>query len=131
MRNSMLLPAALLGLAGCVPVQVPAGSQVSGVNVSSAQAGSLSPTVTTTYQTPVTYAAPTYAAPTYVSPSYVSPSYVSPSYVTPTYVTPAPSVTYVTPAPTTTTYVAAVPTTTQWVMPTVSAAPDASLQSDH
>jgi hypothetical protein len=116
MRNSMLLPAALLGLAGCVPVQVPAGSQVSGVYVSSAQAGSLSPTVTTTYQTPVTYAAPTY---------------VSPSYVSPTYVTPAPSVTYVTPAPTTTTYVAAVPTTTQWVMPTVSAAPDASLQSDH
>ena len=124
MRNSMLLPAALLGLAGCVPVQVPAGSQVSGVYVSPAPAGSLSPTVTTTYQTPVTY-----AAPTYVAPSYVTPSYVTPSYVTPTYVTPAPSVTYV--APATTTYVASVPTTTQWVMPTVSAATDASLQSDH
>ena len=126
MRNSMLLPAALLGLAGCVPVQVPAGSQVSGVYVSPAPAGSLSPTVTTTYQTPVTY-----AAPTYVAPSYVTPSYVTPTYVTPTYVTPAPSVTYVTPAQTTTSYVASVPTTTQWVMPTVSAATDASLQSDH
>ena len=124
MRNSMLLPAALLGLAGCVPVQVPAGSQVSGVYVSPAPAGSLSPTVTTTYQTPVTY-----AAPTYVAPSYVTPSYVTPTYVTPTYVTPAPSVTYV--APATTTYVASVPTTTEWVMPTVSAATDASLQSDH
>ena len=119
MRNSMLLPAAFLGLAGCVPVQVPAGSQVTGMYVSPAPAGSLSPTVTTTYQTPVTYAAPT----------YVAPSYVTPSYVTPTYVTPAPSVTYV--APATTTYVASVPTTTQWVMPTVSAATDASLQSDH
>jgi hypothetical protein len=119
MRNSMLLPAALLGLAGCVPVQVPAGSQVSGVYVSPAPAGSLSPTVTTTYQTPVTYAAPT----------YVAPSYVTPSYVTPTYVTPAPSVTYL--APATTTYIASAPTTTQWVMPTVSAATDASLQSDH
>jgi len=119
MRNSMLLPAALLGLAGCVPVQVPAGSQVSGVYVSPAPAGSLSPTVTTTYQTPVTYAAPT----------YVAPSYVTPSYVTPTYVTPAPSVTYV--APATTTYIASAPTTTEWVMPTVSAATDASLQSDH
>jgi hypothetical protein len=129
MRNSMLLPAALLGLAGCVPVQVPAGSQVSGVYVSPAPAGSLSPTVTTTYQTPVTYAAPTYVAPSYVTPSYVTPSYVSPTYVTPTYVTPAPSVTYV--APATTTYVASVPTTTEWVMPTVSAATDASLQSDH
>jgi hypothetical protein len=111
MRNSMLLPAALLGLAGCVPVQVPAGSQVSGVYVSPAPAGSLTPTVTTTYQTPVTYAAPTYVAPTYVAP--------------------APSVTYVTPAQTTTTYVASVPTTTQWVMPTVSAATEASQQSDH
>ena len=111
MRNSMLLPAALLGLAGCVPVQVPAGSQVTGMYVSPAPAGSLSPTVTTTYQTPVTYAAPTYVAPTYVAP--------------------APSVTYVTPAQTTTTYVASVPTTTQWVMPTVSAATEASQQSDH
>jgi len=106
MRNSMLLPAALLGLAGCVPVQVPAGSQVSQVYVSPAPAGSLSPTVTTTYQTPVTYVAPTYVAP-------------------------APSVTYVTPAQTTTSYVASVPTTTQWVMPTVSAATEASQQSDH
>jgi hypothetical protein len=79
--------------------------------VSPAPAGSLSPTVTTTYQTPVTYAAPTYGAPTYVAP--------------------APSVTYVTPAQTTTTYVASVPTTTQWVMPTVSAATEASQQSDH
>jgi hypothetical protein len=111
MRNSMLLPAAFLGLAGCVPVQVPAGSQVTGMYVSPAPAGSLSPTVTTTYQTPVTYAAPTYVAPTYVAP--------------------APSVTYVTPAQTTTTYVASVPTTTQWVMPTVSAATEASQQSDH
>jgi hypothetical protein len=116
MRNSMLLPAALLGLAGCVPVQVPAGSQVSGVYVSPAPAGSLSPTVTTTYQTPVTYAAPTYVTPTYVAPTYVAPG---------------PSVTYVTPAQTTTTYVASVPTTTQWVMPTVSAGTDASQQSDH
>ncbi len=124
MRNSMLLPAALLGLAGCVPVQVPAGSQVSQVYVSPAQGGSLSPTVTTTYQTPVTY-----AAPTYVTPTYVAPSYVAPTYGAPTYVSPAPSVTYVT--PTTTTYVASVPTTTQWVMPTVSAATEASLQSDH
>jgi hypothetical protein len=111
MRNSMLLPAAFLGLAGCVPVQVPAGSQVTGMYVSPAPAGSLSPTVTTTYQTPVTYAAPTYGAPTYVAP--------------------APSVTYVTPAQTTTTYVASVPTTTEWVMPTVSAATEASQQSDH
>jgi hypothetical protein len=111
MRNSMLLPAAFLGLAGCVPVQVPAGSQVTGMYVSPAPAGSLSPTVTTTYQTPVTYAAPTYVAPTYVAP--------------------APSVTYVTPAQTTTTYVASVPTTTQWVMPTVSAATEASQQSAH
>ena len=120
MRKSMWLPAALLGLAGCVPVQVPAGSQVSQVYVSPAPTGSFSPTVTTTYQTPVTYA-PTYVAPTYVAPSYVAPSYVAP----------APSVTYVTPAPTTTTYVASVPTATEWVMPTVSAATDASLQSDH
>ena len=116
MRNSMLLPAAFLGLAGCVPVQVPAGSQVSSVYVSPAPAGSLSPTVTTTYQTPVTYVAPTYVAPTYVAPTYVAP---------------APSVTYVTPAQTTTSYVASVPTTTQWVMPTVSAATEASQQSDH
>jgi hypothetical protein len=121
MRNSMLLPAAFLGLAGCVPVQVPAGSQVTGMYVSPAPAGSLSPTVTTTYQTPVTYAAPTYVAPTYVAPTYVAPTYVAP----------APSVTYVTPAQTTTTYVASVPTTTQWVMPTVSAATEASQQSDH
>jgi hypothetical protein len=101
MRTSMLLPAALLGLAGCVPVQVPAGSQVTSMYVSPAPAGSLSPAVTTTYQMPVTYVAP------------------------------APSVAYVTPAETTTMYVATVPTTTQWVMPTVSAATDASQQSDH
>lgn len=103
MRNSMLLPAALLGLAGCVPVQVPAGSQVSQVYISPAQPGSLSPTVTTTYQMPVTYVAPTY-------------------------VPPAPSVAYVTPSQTTTTYVASVPTTTQWVMPVVSAS---TSESDH
>jgi len=101
MRNSMLLPVALLGLAGCVPVQVPAGAQVTGMYVSSAPAGSLSPTVSTTYVTPVPYVAP------------------------------APSVTYVTPSQTTTTYVTSVPTTTQYVMPVVSAATDVSQQSQH
>jgi hypothetical protein len=101
MRNSMLLPAALLGLAGCVPVQVPAGSQVTGMYVSPAQPGSLSPTVTTTYQTPVPYVAP---AP---SVTYVMP--------------PQTTTTYVAPVPTTTTYVTSVPTTTQYVMPEISA----------
>jgi hypothetical protein len=59
--------------------------------ISPAPPGSLSPTVTTTYQMPVTYVAP------------------------------APSVTYATPSQSTTTYVATVPTTTQYVMPVISA----------
>jgi len=106
MRYSMLLPAALLGLAGCaVPVQVPAGSQVTAASISPAPAGSLSPTVSTTYVTPI--------------------------YVTPTYVTPAPSVTYVTPAQTTTTYVTPVPTTTQYVVPAVVGAENPAPAAQH
>jgi hypothetical protein len=95
MRYSLLLPVAFLGLAGCVPVQVPAGSQVTGAYVSPAPAGSVSPVMTTTYATPAQYVAP------------------------------PPTVTYVGPggATTTTTYQTSVPTTTQYVMPVVNAAP--------
>jgi hypothetical protein len=120
MRNSMLLPVALLGLAGCaVPVDVPAGSQVTAASISPAPAGSLTPTVSASYVAPAT----TYVTPatTYVTPS--STTYVTPSttYVAPStgYVTSAPTTTYVTPAQTTTTYVATVPNTTQYVVPAV------------
>jgi hypothetical protein len=120
MRKSMLLPAALLGLAGCaVPVQVPAGSQVTAASISPAPAGSLSPAVSATYVTPAT---------TYVTPSttYVAPAttYVTPST---TYVTPS-TTTYVAPTQTTTTYVGAVPTTTQYVVPAVLGAGNPSQQ---
>jgi hypothetical protein len=128
MRNSMLLPVALLGLAGCaVPVQVPPGSQVTAVSVSPAPAGSLSPTVSTSYVAPAT---------TYVTPTatYVTPatSYVTSTPST-TYVAPAQTTTtYVAPAQTTTTYVATVPNTTQYVVPAIVGAdnPDASAQHE-
>jgi hypothetical protein len=114
MRKSMLLPVALLGLAGCaVPVQVPAGSQVTAASISPAPVGSLSPTVTATYATPTT---------TYVTPST---TYVTPST---TYVTSGPATTYVAPAQTTTTYVATVPTTTQYVVPAIIGAGNPSQQ---
>jgi hypothetical protein len=128
MRKFMLLPAALLGLGGCaVPVQVPAGSQVTAASISPAPAGSLSPTVSASYVAPAT---------TYVTPgtTYVTPSatYVTPStaYVTPggSYVTSTPATTYVAPAQTTTTYMATVPTTTQYVVPAIVGADNPSQQ---
>jgi hypothetical protein len=126
MRNSMLLPVALLGLAGCaVPVQVPAGSQVTAASVSPAPVGSLTPTVSASYVAPAT----TYVTPatTYVTPSttYVTPSttYVAPAA---SYQTSTPATTYVVPAQTTTTYVATVPTTTQYVVPAIVGADNPS-----
>ena len=72
MRKSILLPAALLGLAGCaVPVQVPAGSQVTAASISPAPAGSLSPTMTATYVTPATT---TYVATVPTTTQYVVPA---------------------------------------------------------
>lgn len=125
MRNSMLLlPAALLGLAGCaVPVQVPAGSQVTAASISPAPVGSLSPTVSAAYATPAT----TYVTPTtaYVT-STPSSTYVAPAPTT-TYVAPMQTTTtYVAPAQTTTTYVATVPTTTQYVVPAIVGADNPS-----
>jgi hypothetical protein len=84
MRYSMLLPAALLGLAGCVPVQVPAGSQVTATSITPAPAGSLAPVVTTTYVAPapaVTYVVQPQTATTtmYVTPAPMTTRYVMPT----------------------------------------------------
>jgi len=86
MRYTMLLPAALLGLAGCVPVQVPAGSQVTSTTISPAPAGSLSPVVTTTYVAPpptvTTVVTPqTGTTTTYVTPAPMTTRYVMPAIV--------------------------------------------------
>jgi len=84
MRYAMLLPAALLGLAGCVPVQVPAGSEVTAASISPAPAGSLSPVVTTTY------VAPPPTVTTVVSPQMgTTTTYVTPAPMTTRYVMPA------------------------------------------
>ncbi len=86
MRYSMLLPVALLGLVGCVAVQVPAGSQVTATSISPAPAGSLTPVVTTTYVAPpptvTTVDSPqTGTTTTYVTPPPMTTRYVMPAIV--------------------------------------------------
>jgi hypothetical protein len=86
MRYSMLLPAALLGLAGCVPVQVPAGSQVTATSISPAPAGSLTPVVTTNYVAPPPAVTTVVSPQTGTTTTYVTPAPTTTRYVMPTVV---------------------------------------------
>ena len=84
MRYAILLPAALLGLAGCVPVQVPAGSVVTGSSISPAPAGSLSPVVATTYMAPSPTVTTVVSPQAGTSTTYVTPAPMTTQYVMPT-----------------------------------------------
>ena len=86
MRYAILLPAALLGLAGCVPVQVPAGSVVTGSSISPAPAGSLSPVVAATYVAPAPTVTTVVSPQAGTSTTYVTPAPMTTQYVVPTVV---------------------------------------------
>jgi hypothetical protein len=86
MRYAILVPATLLGLAGCAAVQVPAGSQITASSISPAPAGSLTPVVRTNYVAPpptvTTVVSPqTGTTTTYVTPPPMTTRYVIPAIV--------------------------------------------------
>ena len=83
MRYAMLLPTALLGLAGCVPVQVPAGSAVTQTTISPAPAGTVSPVVTTSYVAPPPTVTTVVSSQTGTSTTYVTPPPMTTQYVMP------------------------------------------------
>ena len=83
MRSAMLLPAALLGLAGCVAVQVPAGSDITATSISPAPAGSLTPVVTTSYVAPPPTVTTVVSPQTGTTTTYVTPPPMTTQYVMP------------------------------------------------
>jgi hypothetical protein len=84
MRYAILIPAALLGLAGCVPVQVPAGSVVTGTSISPAPAGTVSPVVATSYVAPPPAVTTVVSPQTGTTTTYVTSAPMTTRYVMPT-----------------------------------------------
>ena len=86
MRYAMFLSAAFLGLAGCVPVQVPEGSVVTGSSITAAPAGSVSPVVSTTYAAPAPNVTTVVSPQTGTTTTYVTQPPMTTRYVMPTVV---------------------------------------------